>query len=252
MANHHHDNALPVLRARPSQLADRALVVGDPDRAAGAAALLSGAAEVGRYREYLTFTGNWKGRPVTICSHGVGGAGASVAFHELIQAGVMSFIRAGTCGGLQTSVEDGSFIIATGAIREDGTSPHLAPLPYPAIADFQIVTALRDAAAAHGYPNPATGVVFTQSFLYPELIPSGADLWMQAGAVAVEMELATLLVMAGINGRRAGGIFVSDGNIARRLADPEADRVYNPHREVVHKGIATMLAVALDALASLD
>jgi uridine phosphorylase len=92
------DKPLPILKTRPSDLASHALVVGDPKRVALAAELLTNPEEVGYFREYRTFTGEFAAKRVTISSHGVGEAGASVCFEELIQGGVKTIIRAGTCG----------------------------------------------------------------------------------------------------------------------------------------------------------
>jgi uridine phosphorylase len=242
------DDRLPILRVSPSQLAHRALVVGDPQRAVQAAQMLYNHEQVGDNREYRTFTGTYSGVPVTVCSHGIGGPAASVCFTELFQGGVQTVIRAGTCGALVESIEDGQLILATGAIREDGTSPSLVPLAYPAIADRHVIKALEESAAALGHDPLPAGVVLTQSYLYPGVLPSTTDTWMKAGAVCVEMELATLLVLAGLNGVRAGGIFTTDGNLARRDNPDVGIDTYNPHREVVTRGVQTMLRIALDAL----
>jgi uridine phosphorylase len=245
------DEYLPILRVLPRQLASRALVVGDPQRASQAAQLLENHELIGNNRGYRTFTGTYAGVQITVASHGIGGPSASVYFSELFQGGVNTIIRAGTCGALVEIIEDGQLILATGAIREDGTSSNLVPLAYPAIADRHVVQALEESATALGYDSLPTGVVLTQSYLYPGVLPSTTDLWMQAGAVCVEMELATLLVMAGLNGVRAGGIFTSDGNLARRDKPDVDTATYDPHREVVTQGIQTMLKIALDALARL-
>ena len=240
-----------MLRVTPSKLAPRALVVGDPARAAQAAQLLTDPDEVGNNREYRTFTGTYAGFPLTISSHGIGGPAASVCFKELFQGGVKTIIRAGTCGALVETIDDGQLVLATGAIREDGTSTSLIPLAYPAIADRHIVQALEKSAADLGYNSLHIGVVLTQSYLYPDLLPTTTELWMKAGAVGLEMELATLLVMAGLHGVRAGGIFTSDGNLARREAPDLATSAYDPHRDVVAHGVQTMLTIALEALAHL-
>jgi uridine phosphorylase len=244
------EKVLPILKARPADLAARALVVGDPERAAAAAALLDDAQEVGHFREYRTFTGSYQGKRITISSHGVGGAGASVCFEELSQGGVKTIIRAGTCGAMKAGIKDGDFIIGTGAIREDGTSPALMPLAYPAIADRQVTAAVIEAAREHGRPEPHEGIVLTQGFFYDGVMPPLVGQWLAIGAnvVCVEMEFATLLVIASLRGMRAGGLFTSDGNMTEE-ADP---LTYDPHRTVVKQGVETMLKVALSALAQLD
>jgi uridine phosphorylase len=243
------DKPLPFLITRPRDLASRTLVVGDPGRAALAAELLPNAEEVGGFGEYKTFTGEFAAKRVTISSYGIGGAGASLCFEGLIQGAVKTIIRAGTCGAMRKSIKDGELIIGTGAIREDGTSERLMPIAYPAIADRHVISALEAAAAAQGYTRLHEGIILTQSYFYPGILPPAVDTWLEADVdvCAVEMELATLLIMASLHGVRAGGIFTSDGNMTE-----EADMTeYDPHRSVVEEGVSTMLKIALDALARL-
>ncbi|MEN6435047.1 MAG: nucleoside phosphorylase [Anaerolineaceae bacterium] len=239
------DLRMPSLRVLPSDIAGCVLVVGDPQRAEEASHLLENAKEVGFFREYRTFTGFYQGKRISISSHGVGSSGANICFHELIKCGAHTIIRAGTCGAMVKGIHDGELIIATGALREDGCSEHLAPMSYPAISDRHVVTALETSASQHGIPHPHVGLVITQAYFYPGMLPSEADVWLKTELVmAVEMELATLLVMAGLNKVRAGGIFTSDGNLTEE-PDPN---IYDPHRKVVSEGKAEMLKIALDAL----
>ena len=239
------DKTLPILRIRPDELASRALVVGDPVRAAKAAKLLTNAEEVGFFREYSTFTGEYAGKRVSISSHGVGGSGASICFEELMHGGVKTIIRAGTCGAMRKGIKDGELIVGLGAIREDGTSDKLVPIQYPAIAHRQVVAALEAAVAAHDC-RYHEGIILTHGHFYQGILPSTLEMWLQAdlNVCAVEMELATLLIIASMHGVRAGGIFTSDGNMTEE-ADPEA---YDPHRNVVEEGVQAMLKIALDAL----
>lgn len=243
------DQRLPTLRAFPDQIAPYVLVVGDPERAERAARLMEKAEEVGNFREYRTFTGIYKGKAITVSSHGVGSSGASMCFHELFRCSINTVIRAGTCGAMLEDIHDGDLIIGTGAIREDGASEHLAPMSLPAIADRHVIRALETACAANGIHDPKLGLILTQAYFYPGMLPNELDTWLPTGlAAAVEMEYATLLVMATLHKARSGGIFVSDGNLVR-APDPNA---YNPHRDIVEEGKARMLRVALDALADLQ
>ncbi len=243
------DLRLPTLRAYPDQIAPYVLVVGDPMRAEQAASMMEKAEEVGNYREYRTFTGAYKGKSITVSSHGVGSSGASVCFHELFRCSINTVIRAGTCGAMLEEIQDGDLIIGTGAIREDGASEHLAPKSLPAIADRHVIRALETACAVNGIHNPRCGLILTQAYLYPGMLPNESDTWLPTRiAAAVEMEFATLLVMATLNNVRAGGLFVSDGNLVH-TPDPDA---YDPHRQIVEEGKAIMLRVALDALADLQ
>ena len=238
----------PTLRVLPSEVASRALVVGDPQRVLSAAEYMQNVQEMGFFREYRTVTGEYAGKRITISSHGVGSAGANICFHELMGCNVQYIIRAGTCGAMQKGIRDGDTIIGTGAIREDGATEHMAPMAFPAVADRRVTQALVTASHTFGVENPHEGLVLTQAYFYPGILESETDIWLKTGLVScVEMEYATLLVMASLNKVSAGGIFTSDGNLTEE-ADPEA---YDPHRKEVDEGKKNMLQIALKALASL-
>jgi uridine phosphorylase len=235
---------------RPEEVARRVLVVGDPGRAEQAAGRLDGARQVAANREYATWTGEFGGRPVTIVSHGIGAAGAGICFEELARAGVKTIIRAGTCGALRDDISDGDLVIATGAVRDDGLSPRLVPLSYPAVSDPRVVGALMAAAEAAGV-GCHRGVVLTSDLFYPSAALGGIEwtVWQQSRVVAVEMELAALLVIAALHGIAAGGILTVDGNPTLAASDMSE---YDPHRQTVVDGKARMLEVALDALTDLN
>lgn len=242
------EGALPVLRVRPGDVADRALVVGDPARAEAAAARLDGAERVGANREYATWTGERSGRRITVASHGVGSPGAAICFEELFRAGVRAIVRAGTCGAIDAALDDGELVVATGAVRGEGLSGRLVPLAFPAVADPDLVLALRAAAADGGAPA-REGIVLSSDLFYPYegLGPDDWPLWRASRVVAVEMELSALFVMASLRGVRAGGILAVDGD-PTRSADMSD---YEPDRAVVRRGIERMIEVALSALAGL-
>ncbi|MBA2389801.1 MAG: nucleoside phosphorylase [Geodermatophilaceae bacterium] len=240
------DEVLPLLQARVSDIAPSALVVGDPGRAESAARMLTGVREVGRNREYVTFSGRYADQPVTVSSHGVGAAGAAVCMEELLRAGVRRIIRAGTAGGLQQDVVDGDLVVATGAVRDEGTSVRLIPAEYPAVADASILLAL-GAAAGDGAGRVHRGVVLTADLFYPmPMLGSSLRQWADAGVVAVEMELAVLLVLAGLRGVAAGGVFAIDGN---PLASADMTE-YSPHRDIVRGAAEAAVRAGLTALTS--
>jgi uridine phosphorylase len=238
---------LTLLQVPEANLAPRVLVVGDPGRAARAAELLQDARQVGANREYVTYTGSHNGTPVSVASHGVGSAGAAICFEELCRGGASVLLRAGTAGGLPDQVRDGSLVVATAAVREDGASTRLVPPSYPAVADAELVCALRERARSSELALH-TGVVLTSDLFYPhDVLGPDLPLWHRAGCVAVEMELATLLVVAALHGARAGGILAIDGN---PLAAQDTDMSgYQPFREVVATAVEATLAIALDVLA---
>lgn len=250
MTGHDRNRFLPLLTVHARDLTPYALVVGDPDRVRDAAALMSDVREIGNNREYLTVTGTFAGQRLSVSSHGVGVGGANVCFMELLKGGVQVLIRAGTSGAMRADIDDGDLIIATGAVREDAATEHLMPLAYPAVADRHVVRALVQAARRHGYDDPHVGLLVSVANFYPsDVLPPEWEKYVGYGVLGVEMELSALLVVAGMNGARAGGIVTTDGNLVRK-SDPAMDS-YDPHREVVARGKQAMLQIALEALADL-
>lgn len=238
---------LPILRIPKGTVTPYVLTVGEPERAAAIADRLTGSRQVGAYREYWSFQGGWNGVELTVTSHGVGGAGAAVAFEELVQGGARTIVRLGTCGSFLDDIRSGDLIVATAAVRDDGVSERLLPLAYPAVADLDVTLALREAAAAHSGVRFGAGIVITKASFYPGAVPSDGAVWAQAHLAGVEMELATLLVVAGLRGIRAGGIFTVDGNPSEEATGAE----YDPHRPVVEEGKQRMIEVGLDAISRL-
>jgi uridine phosphorylase len=240
---------LPILLVPRGSISPYVLTVGDPDRAVDVGRRLESGREVGRFREYVTWQGRWNGLDLTVTSHGVGGAGAAVAFEELVLGGAKTIIRLGTAGSALVDIRSGDLLVATGAIREDGVSEQLLPLSYPAISDLAVTQALVAAARARADVRFATGVIMTKAAFYPGVLPDQRDVWSRTPLVGYEMELATLLVVATIRGVRAGGIFTVDGSPGE--GDPEDARIYDPHRDVVREGKERMIEVGLDAITRL-
>mgnify|MGYP000768659065 CR=1 FL=1 len=200
------------------------ILPGDPGRCPSIAALFDDAHLVAQNREYTTYTGTLLGEKVSVCSTGIGGPSASIAMEELHQLGADTFIRTGTCGGIDLNVKSGDIVVATGAIRYEHTSLEYAPIEFPAVADFDITLALRQASEELGYFTH-TGVVQCKDSFYgqhdPEQMPVGDELlkkwdaWMKLGCKASEMESAALFIVASARGVRAGSDFLVMGNQER-------------------------------------
>jgi len=237
---------LPSLLVPRGSISPYVLTVGDPERAVAVGRRLDGGQELAKYREFVTWQGRWDGIDVTVTSHGVGASGAAIAFEELILGGARTIVRLGTCGSALNEIRSGDLLIGTGAIREDGLSPQLLPLSYPAISDLAVTRALIDAATAHPGVRFGTGVMLTKAAFYPGALPDERAVWSRTPLVGYEMELAALLIIAALRGVRAGGIFTVDGNPSE--GDPEDARIYNPHRDVVREGKERMIEVGLDAI----
>ena len=132
------------------------ILPGDPKRCAKIARYFDGAQLMADSREYVTYTGYLDGVKVSVTSTGIGGPSASIAMEELVNCGADTFIRVGTCGGMQIPVKSGDVVIATGAIRMEGTSREYAPIEFPAVSDLGVANALV-ASAWYSARMPFTG-----------------------------------------------------------------------------------------------
>ena len=208
------------------------ILPGDPGRCEKIAAYLDEPKLIAKNREYVTYTGCLDGEKVSVTSTGIGGPSAAIAMEELVQCGADTFLRVGTSGGMQLDVKSGDIVVATGAIRMEGTSKEYAPIEYPAVADFQVVQALTE--AAEQFPVRAhVGVLQCKDSFYgqhePENMPVAEELknkweaWIRCGAKASEMESAALFIVGGIRRVRVGSIMAVLANQTRRqlgLEDP--------------------------------
>lgn len=203
------------------------ILPGDPKRCEKIARYLDGAERIADSREYVTYTGTLDGVKVSVTSTGIGGPSASIAMEELVQAGADTFVRIGTCGGMQLDVMSGDIVIASGAIRMEGTSREYAPIEFPAVADIGVVNALTAAAKELG-KTYHVGVVQCKDSFYgqhsPESKPVSYELlnkweaWKRLGCLASEMESAALFIVAASLRVRVGSCFLVLANQEREAA----------------------------------
>lgn len=192
------------------------ILPGDPGRCIKIASYFENPKKIAENREYVTYTGTLCGKKVTVTSTGIGGPSAAIAIEELNAIGANTFIRIGTCGGINENVKAGDVVIATGAVRNEGTSREYAPIEYPAVSDFGITTALVKGAEKLGL-SYHTGVVQCKDSFYgqhsPEKSPVSFELlqkweaWKKLGVLASEMESAALFVAASSLGVKCGSVF---------------------------------------------
>jgi len=203
-----------------------ALVPGDPGRVDRIAGHCEDAVEVSTNREYKLVNATYGGTPLTVCSTGIGCPSAAIAVEELARVGVETVLRVGTCGALQSGIEIGDMVVATGAAKEEGTTKRYESATYPAAADHGVVSALVAAARDAGEAVHVGPVVSDDAF-YAETEEHVAD-WEAAGLTAVEMEAAALFTLARRRGLRAGAICTVDGNLVEgtqkgEVADGEGE-----------------------------
>lgn len=227
-----------------NKIAPRALVVGDPNRATIGASLLQSADLIWDVRGYRAYTGFFGEKKVTICSHGVGAPSAALILTDLFKAGVLTIIRAGTCGSLSPQINIGDLIIASGAIREDGASDQLLPAEFPAVASYDLTKALLHFGTDLCEKQIYEGVVWSSSLYYPHsFIQSNIDIWRKCGVLACEMEMAVLFTLAAIYGAKAGGILAVEAEVVTSEAPNDPT---NP--QTLKQTQTKMLQIALNAL----
>lgn len=227
------------------------ILPGDPQRCEKIAAHFDDAKKVGDNREYVTYTGYLNGEKVSVTSTGIGGPSAAIAMEELTKIGAHTFIRIGTCGGMQENIKSGDVVIANAAIRAEGTSKEYAPIEFPAVSTFEVTNALKNASDKLNQTSHI-GVVQCKDSFYgqhePEKKPVSYELenkwqaWLKMGTLASEMESAALFTVANYLKVRVGSCFLVVANQER-----EKKGLENP---VVHD-TEVAIKVAVEALIEL-
>jgi len=215
------------IKCVPGEVGKYCLLPGDPGRCKSIARYFDNPVHVRTNREYETWTGTLLGEKVSVVSTGIGGPSASIAMEELANLGVHTFIRVGTCGGIALKVQSDDVVIATGAVRMEGTSREYAPIEWPAVSDFGVTQALVQAAGELDKRWHA-GVVQCKDSFYgqhsPGRMPVAYELenkweaWKRLGVLASEMESAALFAVAAARGVRCGSCFHVIWNQEREAA----------------------------------
>ncbi len=204
------------IRCKEGDVGKYCFLPGDPGRCEAIASYFDNPVHIGMNREYNIYTGTLMGEKVSVCSTGIGGPSAAIAMEELAAIGADTFIRVGTTGGIALDVLPGDVVVATGSIRFEHTSLEYAPIEFPAVADFDITCALKQASEELGY-RTHVGIVQCKDAFYgqhaPEKSPVSYELlqkwesWKRLGVKSSEMESSALFVVAAALGVRCGSCF---------------------------------------------
>jgi uridine phosphorylase len=241
----------PHIMCGVGDVAKYVLIPGDPRRVEKIAAFFDESKKVADYRGFVTYTGAVNGIGISACSTGIGCPSAAIAVEELSRIGAETFIRIGTTGALQNEIKTGDIIIATSAVRADGTSRSYAPIELPAVADFNVTSALVD--AAHKLRQKVHfGPVLTSDAFYGDL--DNLRLWSKYNVLSVEMESSTLFTLANVKKLKAGSILAVDGNPLMGLGKGE----FEPGKKTgeldqnVQKAINTEIRIAIESIKILE
>lgn len=198
-------------------VANAVLLPGNPERVEKITQFWDSADEKAFHREYRTVTGDYDGTPISVTSTGIGSPSAAIAVEELARIGGDTFIRVGSCGAIQPEMDVGDLVITTGGVRQEGTSDEYVREDYPAVADFEVVSALVAAAERLDY-DYHTGITMSADSFYAGqgrpgfegfLAEGGEELvshLKDANVKNIEMEASAILTIANVYGLRAGAV----------------------------------------------
>jgi uridine phosphorylase len=237
----------PHLLVEPGDVNDIALLPGDPGRVDRIAGHCEDAETVAQNREYKLVNATYEGRPVTICSTGIGAPSAAIAVEELAAVGVETFVRVGTTGALQSGIEIGDMVVATGAAKDEGTTRRYEDDTVPAVPSYDALSALVEAAEANG-EDVHVGPVTTDDAFYAET-DAYVEAWEAAGLLCVEMEAAAIFTLARRKGLAAGAICTVDGNLVEGTQKGETDGEELPAK--AKNNVERAIGIALDAATTL-
>ncbi|WP_447873627.1 nucleoside phosphorylase [Serratia fonticola] len=191
--------------SRQMTLAHYALLPGDPQRVEHVARFLEQVEDFGQNREYRALRGWFRGVEVLVISTGMGGPSTAIAAEELHQIGVDCLVRIGSCGAMQSSMKLGDLVIASAAVRDEGTGNAYIPAAYPASADCGLVYLLRQQAQKLGYSTHC-GYVRSHDSFYTDREQEITDFWSAKGILAADMETAPLMVVGALRNMRIASI----------------------------------------------
>lgn len=233
-------------------VADYVLLPGDPKRAEKIANFFDDSRKVADYRGYVTYSGKVGKTAISTSSSGIGCPSAAIVVEELIKIGAKNLIRVGTTGALQPDIEIGDIIIATGAVRADGTTNAYAPLGYPAVADFQIVKALIEA-AERLKKRFHLGIIVSSDAFYAEN-EDFVRSYNEAKVLSVEMEASVIFTLTNIKGLRGGAILTVDSNLLTGIkkGEFEAGEKTGELDARVQSSIEDEIRIAIEAVKILD
>src|SRR5438552_4531912 len=240
------------IRSKPGDVGEAVLLPGDPGRVDSIAGLLDHPRLIANNREYITYTGDLGGRTVSVCSTGIGSPSTAIAVEELAAIGATTFIRVGTTGSIQADVGFGDLVVATAAVRDEGTTPGYAPLAYPAVADFELAQAMLRAARRMNHRVHA-GIVRSHDSLYTDLhapaMPRREELeqalrvWQRAQVLCNDMESSTIFVLCALRQLRGGSVLTVVNEPGEENIDP---------KRVAALDLTPMFQVALAAIGQLS
>ncbi len=212
--------------ARPEDIAEKVIVVGDPARVEQVSKLLENPKPVNLHRGFPVYTGTYGGVSVSVACHGIGGPSSAIVFEELRMLGAEIMVRLGTAGGLLPEMETGEIIIPDSAACSStyGVLATYAPgVHLPLAPNYDVIEALVQEARSRGL-SFRVGAVISNDAFYAES-REFAEEWRRRGVIAIEMECAALFGVARIRGFKAGAVLILSNNVVRETPIVTAEKL---------------------------
>ncbi|WP_099611147.1 nucleoside phosphorylase [Vibrio fujianensis] len=195
----------PHLCVDPTQVAERVIVCGEPDRADRIAALLNNGERIAENREFRLFNGQYQGKAITVCSTGIGAPSMIIAVEELAQCGARYLVRVGSAGALQPNIQLGQLIVAEAAVRDDGGSKSYIDSTYPAYASFNLLQGLNGYLQTQNRPYHM-GIVRSHDSFYTDNEEALCHYWHGKGILGADMETSALFTVGRLRGLQVASV----------------------------------------------
>lgn len=208
------------LKFEAKDLSRYVMLVGNPQRAEQVAKLMKDARLVNDYRYLLVFTGSYEGQRLSVATTGMGAPSTAIVVEELCNLGARVLLRVGSAGGVDPGVDAGDLVIATGSIRDDGTTPQYLPLSFPALPDAELFHLTMETARSVA-PATKHGVVISGDAFYRNYDSEKMSLMIQSGVKAIEMESGCVFIVGQFRGVRTSALFAVDGSVTKNAIKPE-------------------------------
>lgn len=228
-----NENLVHHLKLKKGDVGRYIIMPGDPKRCVKIAKRFDKAELIADYREYATYTGYINGVKVSAVSHGIGGPSTAIALEELIKVGADTFIRVGTCGGMNMEVLPGDVVIVNGAIKGGGTMDNYIPKEFPCIPNINVLEAMIEA-SENIKTRTHVGVVQCKDAFYAQHAPESMavdkellykwDSYIKAGCLASEMESALLFAVGAAKNVRTGAAMLvlhNQERVKNNINDPK-------------------------------
>ena len=240
---------MPHILLDEKMTAPYALLPGDPARLDRIAAHLDQVEELAYNREFRSLRGFYKGVHVMALSTGLGGPSTAVAVEELAKLGVSHMIRIGSCGALQRGIHVGNLVLVNGTVRNDGTSRTYIEDGYPAVADFSLLAACKDAVESIRVLYHI-GIARTHDSFYTDEKDEIYAYWKKKGIIASDMETAALYVAGRLRGVKCASILnvvvASEDNLQEQINH------YTDGENMASQGEKNEILTALEAFVRIN